>query len=75
MNISSKENSIIFIDNDYSMLLPKESIMLLYDKNTESIDINLKNGYTIINLNYQIVETPSVSSSEELFNELSKLIN
>lgn len=75
MIITSNETSVKFEGADKTILVPKSSIILLYDPITQSIDVNLKDNSTIINLNYQIVESPSVNSSEELFNELLKLIN
>lgn len=75
MIITSNETSVKFEGADKTILVPKSSIILLYDPVTQSIDVNLKDNSTIINLNYQIVESPSVNSSEELFNELLKLIN
>lgn len=75
MIITSNDTSVKFEGADKTILVPKSSIILLYDPVTQSIDVNLKDNSTIINLNYQIVESPSVNSSEELFNELLKLIN
>lgn len=75
MIITSNETSVKFEGVDKTILVPKSSIILLYDPVTQSIDVNLKDNSTIINLNYKIVESPSVNSSEELFNELLKLIN
>lgn len=75
MIITSNETSVKFEGADKTILVPKSSIILLFDPVTQSIDVNLKDNSTIINLNYQIVESPSVNSSEELFNELLKLIN
>lgn len=75
MIITSNETSVKFEGADKTILVPKSSIILLYDPVTQSIDVNLKDNSTIINLNYKIVESPSVNSSEELFNELLKLIN
>lgn len=75
MIITSNDTSVKFEGVDKTILVPKSSIILLYDPVTQSIDVNLKDNSTIINLNYKIVESPSVNSSEELFNELLKLIN
>lgn len=75
MIITSNESSVRFDGANIDMLVPKQSLVLVYEPTTESIDINLKDGTTMINLNYKDVESPSVSSSLELFNELSNLIN